>query len=160
MTSDIRSLIDDCTSASERREAEKRQGQKTLSRKTSVVYKRELSYIRGLGRSIRTIRLKLPWLKLIRAPGLKIEKLETKLKKRQAKLVFVTKALESGWNHAWRDQVLSNQTNRFYWLGVTAYRNDYNPTRMRSKASYFILRDNWGTRPTCGYCHPRHKRFL
>jgi hypothetical protein len=164
MTSDIRNLINECPSASERREARKRLRREAARRKKRAGYKREINYLRGLGRSINAIRLRLSWLKLIGAPGLKIAKLKTKLKKRRAKRASVTKAVESGWHDAWCDQVQSHQTNRFYWLGVTAYRNgfkngfgngfrkrrymkhcrnDYNPTRISSKASYFMLWDNW-----------------
>jgi Fe-S oxidoreductase len=173
MTSDIRSLINECPSASERREARKRLRREAARRKKRADYKREINYLRGLGSSINALRLKLSWLKLIRAAGLKIEKLETKLKKRRAKRASVTKAVESGWHNAWRDQVKPYQKNRFYWLGVTAYRNgfkhgfrkhcrkryrkhcrnDYNPTRIPSKASYFMLWDDWEGKPPLGFFH-------
>ncbi|MDE0860216.1 MAG: hypothetical protein OSA93_08665 [Akkermansiaceae bacterium] len=155
MTSDIRNLINQCPSAPGHREARKHLRREAARRKKREGYKREINYLRWLGRSINAIQLKLSWLKLIGAPGLKIAKLKTKLKKRRAKRASVTKAVESAWHDAWCDQVQSHQTNRFYWLGVTAYRNgfkkrymkycrnDYNPTRISSKESCFLLRDNW-----------------
>lgn len=146
MTSDIRKLINESSSAFARGEGQKSLRREVAGPKTSAGCKRELDYIRGLSNSIKMIRCRIVWLKLTRAPVVKIERVETKLNKRRAKLVSETGAVEAGWLDAWNEDVRSNQMSRFYWLGVTAFKNNYNLTKICSNASLFILRDNWGSK--------------